>query len=87
LSCTKELITKRRRKMKKVFWADFDKILLRQRILIETVNDQLKNISPLEHTRHRSLIGFMVKVIGALIAYSWQPKKPSLHLRTRSSRD
>lgn len=80
-----ELITKLRRNMKKVVLADLDKILLRKRALIETVNDQLKNISQLEHTRHRSLTGFMVKVIGALIAYSWQSKKPSLQLRTRQS--
>jgi hypothetical protein len=34
-----------------------DKILLRKRALIETVNDQLKNISQIDHTRHRSLTG------------------------------
>ena len=44
------------------------------------INDQLKNISQLEHTRHRSYINAMVNWISALIAYSYQPKKPSLHL-------
>ena len=29
-----------------------DKVLLRKRAIIETVNDQLKNISQIEHTRH-----------------------------------
>jgi len=76
-----QLITKVRRNMKKVFLEDFDKIMLRKRSLIETVNDQLKNISQLEHTRHRSLANFMVNAVCALIAYSWQPKKPSLNLR------
>ena len=76
-----ELITKVRKNMKKVFIGDFDKIMLRKRSIIETVNDQLKNISQLEHTRHRSLANFMVNVVCALIAYSWQPKKPSLDLR------
>jgi len=75
-----QLITKVRRNMKKVFLEDFDKIMLRKRAIIETVNDQLKNISQLEHTRHRSLSNFMVNVICALIAYSWQPKKPSLNI-------
>jgi hypothetical protein len=68
--------------MKPVDIADFDKLLLRKRSLIETVNDQLKNISQLEHTRHRSLNNFMVNLVAGLIAYTWQPKKPSLQLRS-----
>ena len=82
-----QLITKLRRNMKKVFLEDFDKIMLRKRSIIETVNDQLKNISQLEHTRHRSLANFMVNVVCALIAYSWQPKKPSLNLRNGKGTD
>jgi len=76
-----QLITKARRNMKAVVLEEFDRILLRKRFLIETVIDQLKNISQIEHSRHRSLMGFIVNVVCALIAYSWQPKKPSLHLR------
>ena len=49
---------------------------------IETINDQLKNISQIEHTRHRSVTGFMVNLLAGLVAYSHQPKKPSLGLRT-----
>jgi hypothetical protein len=59
----------------------WDKLLLRKRALIETVNDQLKNISQIEHTRHRSVTGFRVNVVAGLIAYSHRPKKPSLGLR------
>ena len=75
-----QLITKLRRNMKPVVLDDLDKILLRKRSLIETINDQLKNISQLEHSRHRSLTGFMLNLVTALVAYSFQPKKPSLHL-------
>jgi len=82
-----QLITKIRRNMKKVFLEEFDKIMLRKRSIIETVNDQLKNISQLEHTRHRSLANFMVNVVCALIAYSLQPKKPSLNLRNSEGKD
>lgn len=78
-----QLITRVRRNMKKVFLEDFDRILLRKRMIIETVNDQLKNISQIEHTRHRSLTGFMVNLVCGLIAYSWQLKKPSLNLRNK----
>jgi hypothetical protein len=58
-----------------------DKLLLRKRALIETVNDQIKNICQIEHTRHRSVANFIVNLVAALIAYTYQEKKPSLNLR------
>jgi hypothetical protein len=51
---------------------------LRKRAIIECVNDQLKNISQIEHTRHRSVWNFMANILAALIAYALQPKKPSI---------
>ncbi|MEW5804916.1 MAG: transposase, partial [bacterium] len=48
--------------------------------LIETVNDELKNICQIEHTRHRSSANFLVNLISGLIAYTYLPKKPSLNL-------
>ena len=57
---------------------DFDKIMLRKRAIIETVNDQLKNICQLEHSRHRSPINFIVNAISSLVAYSFKEKKPSI---------
>lgn len=56
-----------------------DKLLTRKRFIIETIVDQLKNISQIEHTRHRSTTNFLVNLIAGLIAYTWQPNKPSLH--------
>ena len=76
-----ELLTKIRKNMKNRVMRLWDKLLLRKRALIETVNDQLKNISQIEHTRHRSVTGFMVHLVAGLIAYSHRPKKPSLGLR------
>lgn len=55
-----------------------DAFLLRKRTIIESITDQLKNISQLQHSRHRSISNFMVNALGALIAYCHQPKKPSL---------
>jgi hypothetical protein len=52
----------------------------RKRGIIETVHDQLKNISQIEHARHRSPINFLVNLFAGLIAYCHQPKKPSLNL-------
>jgi hypothetical protein len=60
-----------------------DRLLLRKRALIETIVDQLKNISQIEHSRHRSPINFVVHLLAGLIAYCHQPKKPSLHLAAR----
>jgi hypothetical protein len=57
-----------------------DKLLLRKRYIIEPINDQLKNISQIEHTRHRKPANFAVNLIAGLIAYTLQPKKPSLNL-------
>jgi len=55
-----------------------DKIMLRGRGIIETINDQLKNIEQIEHTRHRSPVNFGTNLLAGLIAYQLQPKKPSL---------
>src|ERR687891_347821 len=59
----------------------FDKLLLRKRSIIETVNDQLKNISQIEHSRHRSPFNFFVNLMAGLVAYTFHEKKPSLNLR------
>ena len=56
------------------------KIYLRKRSLIETVNDELKNICHIEHTRHRCFTNFIGNMVSALIAYNFLPKKPSLNL-------
>ncbi len=55
--------------------------LLRKRAIMETINDQLKNISQIEHSRHRSPLNFVVNLLAGLIAYCLQPKKPSLNLQ------
>jgi hypothetical protein len=50
--------------------AAFDKLILRKRSIIKTINDQLKNTFNLEHNRHRSLINFLLNAITSLLAYS-----------------
>jgi hypothetical protein len=82
-----QLITPLKSNMKNKLIPLDDKVLLRKRSLIETVNDQLKNISYLVHSRHRSLHNFMLNLITGLIAYTHQPKKPSLKLDNSSFED
>jgi hypothetical protein len=60
----------------------FDKLLLRKRSIIETVNDQLKNISQIKHSSYRSPVNFFVNLmITGLVAYTFREKKPSLNIR------
>lgn len=54
-----------------------EKELLSRRGLIETVNDQLKNLHQIEHTRHRSINNFMVNVMAGVVAYCLNPHKPT----------
>jgi len=75
-----QLVTKLKSNMKNKLMLMSDKLLLRKRSIIETINDQLKNISQIEHSRHRSPINFLVNLVSGLIAYTHQPKKPSLNL-------
>src|SRR5712692_7241894 len=75
-----QLVTKLKKNMPNKLLPLRDKILLRKRTLIETVNDQRKNICQIEHTRHRSLTNFVVNVLAGLMAYTYQEKKPALNL-------
>lgn len=53
--------------------------MLSKRFIIEMINDQFKNISFIEHSRHRSMNGFILNLIAGLVAYC--PKnKPSFDL-------
>nr|WP_150139420.1 transposase [Candidatus Enterovibrio escacola] len=54
--------------------------MLRKLFIIKTVFNQLKNISQIEHSRHRRYISFMVNLLAALIAYSFQLKKPNIKM-------
>ena len=78
-----QLITKLKRNMKNQLMPLVDKLLLRKRAIAQTIIDQLKNISQIEHTRHRSPANFLVNLVCGLIAYCHQPSKPSLGLDLR----
>lgn len=75
-----QLVTMVRSNMKNQLVILQDKLISRKRSIIETINDQLKNISQIEHSRHRSINNFFVNLIAGLIAYCHQEKKPALNL-------
>ena len=75
-----QLVTKVKSNMKNSLMTVADKIRLRKRALIECVNDELKNIAQIEHSRHRSFTNFIINALSAIAAYSFFPKKPSISL-------
>ena len=75
-----QLITKVRNNMRNSLMGVSDKVLLRKRAVIESVNDELKNIAQLEHSRHRSFNNFIVNAVSAIAAYCFFPKKPAISL-------
>jgi hypothetical protein len=74
------LITTIRRNMKNKLMPFIDRVLLRKRFIIETINDKLKNECQIEHTRHRSLTNFLLNLLAGLICYQKSPKKPALKI-------
>ena len=75
-----QLITKLKNNMKGAMMSVSDKVLLRKRAIIETMNNELKNIAQVEHSRHRCFDNFMVNLLGALSAYCFFPKKPTIRV-------
>jgi len=75
-----DLVTTVRKNMKAKAISLFDRAMLSKRYIIETINDQLKNISQVEHSRHRSETGFMLNVISGIVAYCLKEQKPRIKL-------
>ncbi|MDQ7084465.1 MAG: IS982 family transposase [Sulfurovum sp.] len=73
------LVTNVKKNMKNRLMLIMDKLLLRKRSVIETVNDQLKNLCDIEHSRSRSPVNFMVNMIAGLIRYTYSEKLPSIN--------
>ena len=54
----------------------YDRMMLRKRYIIETINDMLKNTAQIVHSRHRSVSNFIMNLISALGAYCFFDNKP-----------
>ena len=75
------IFTKLKSNMKGALMSVSDRLLLRKRAIIETVNDELKNIAQVEHSRHRCFDNFIVNLLGAIAAYCLFPKKPCINVQ------
>ena len=61
----------------------FEQVFLNERGLVETVMGQLKNICPIDHSRHRKPDNFIINLVAGWMAYMLRPRKPSLKLHTK----
>ena len=75
-----DLITTVRRNMKAKAMSLWDRAMLSRRFIIETINDQLKNISQIEHSRHRCSNSFMLNLLAGSVAYCLKDNKPTLNV-------
>lgn len=72
-----KLITRKRKNMKQPQLDEYEKQLLNQRNLVETVIDHLKHHYQVWHTRHRSILNALTHLVSALAAYVIEPLKLS----------
>lgn len=66
--------------MKNSLMSISDKVLLRKRAIIETINDEFKNMAQVEHSRHRLFHNFISNLMSGLAAYCFFPNKPMLQI-------
>lgn len=71
-----QLVTGLRVNMKNKLMPFYDRMMLRKRYIIETINDMLKNTAQIVHSRHRSVNNFIMNLISALGAYCFFDNKP-----------
>jgi hypothetical protein len=72
------LVTGMKSNMKNRLMSLRDRILLRKRSVIETINDELKNICQIEHSRHRATANFLMNLLAGIAAYCFFDKKPAI---------
>ena len=73
-----KMLTKVRKNMKQPVLEPIEKLWLTKRGLVETVIEQFKQVCQIQHTRHRSVVNFMINALAALAAYTLKSTKPSI---------
>lgn len=74
-------MTKIRKNMKNHLMLMDDKLRLKKRALIESVNDILMSVQDVDHTRHRSALNALVHTMAGLVAYHFYDTKPSVFIK------
>jgi hypothetical protein len=75
-----KLVTGIKKNMKNNLMALQEKILLRKRSIIETVNSVIKKDFQISHTRHRSFVNGFIHIFSTLVSYALKANKPAIKL-------
>lgn len=75
------LVTKVRSNMKNQLVEIDDKLRLKKRALIESVNDILMSVQDVDHSRHRSPLNALVHTLAGLVAYHFYDTKPCVYVK------
>lgn len=78
------VLTKPKKKMKKLPVENKYNLLLNKRAVIESVFDILSSICDIDHSRHRSPSNAFVSIYASLIAYQYMDKKPCVFVNQES---
>ena len=73
----RQLVTKVKNSVRNFLISIADKIQPRKRTLVETVNDELKNIARIENFRYRFFHNFIANSLSAIASYCFLNKKSS----------
>lgn len=74
-----QLVTNLKSNMKNKLVNLYDKLMLRKRSIIETINDVLKNVGQLVHSRHRCTRNFLMNVLSSITAYTFYDSRPAIN--------
>ena len=73
------IVTGLRVNMKQKLMPFYDKMMLRKRSVIESLNDMLKNVARMVHSRHWSFHNFLMNMLAAMGAYCYFAVKPAFN--------
>jgi Transposase DDE domain len=79
------IVTKVRKNMKNQLMDIDDKLRLKKRALIESVNDILMSVQDIDHSRHRSPLNALAHIIAGLVAYHFYDTKPRVYVKSVQS--
>ena len=73
-----QVVTGIRTNMKNKLMNFNQKLLLKKRGMIESINDILKTVCDIEHTRHRSPINALLNIFAGICAYTFLERLPNI---------
>lgn len=75
-----QIVTKIRKNMNNTIMQMNDKLWLRKRAVIESVNDILMTVQDIDHSRHRCPWNAIIHLLAGVAAYAFYPTKPTVFI-------